>query len=88
MPDIRPFTAPTRWAGALTGSDTAQLSDEDYVAVGSCIESLIERHGNAICFDREDLGGRKHGYERYGGGPGPYSVYRIHHTLPARKATP
>jgi len=88
MSTVRQFTAPTRWAGALINGNAATLSDEDCAAVGACIESLIQKHGNDICFDREDLGGRSRGYEHYGKGPCQYSIYCINHTLPAQEATP
>ena len=84
MPDIRTFTAPTRWAGALINCNAATLSYEDCAAVRDCVEALIERHGNDVCFDREDIGASCRGSEDYGTGWGPWSRYSIHHTLPAR----
>ena len=88
MPDIRTFTAPTRWAGALIDGNSASLTDETYAAVQDCIESLIQKHGNDFPFAREDLDGQPRRREHYGKGTGEYSIYHIHHTLPAKKATP
>ena len=88
MSTVRQFTAPTRWAGALISSSSANLSDEDHAAVIDCIEALIQKHGNDFPFAREDLAGQPRRREHYGKGPGEYSIYSIHHTLPtARKAT-